>query len=91
MVRILFFAHLREMLGSGESLPYSQDIATVAALRGQLAKRGGVWETLDTTRNLRAAVNQANELIRVQKRHNRESRLVQSTLASLRQLQKVAS
>ncbi len=58
MVRILFFAHLREMLGSGESLPYSQDIATVAALRGQLAKRGGVWETLDTTRNLRAAVNQ---------------------------------
>ncbi|MCY2990611.1 MAG: hypothetical protein NTY19_22440 [Planctomycetota bacterium] len=40
---------------------------------------------------LRAAVNQANELIRVQKRHNRESRLVQSTLASLRQLQKVAS
>ena len=58
MVRILFFAHLREMLGSGESLPYSQDIATVAALRGQLAKRGGDWETLDTTRNLRAAVNQ---------------------------------
>jgi len=39
---------------------------------------------------LRAAVNQVNELIRVQKRANRESRLVQSTLASLRQLQKAA-
>jgi molybdopterin synthase sulfur carrier subunit len=59
MVRILFFAHLRETLGSGESLPYSPEIATVAALRDQLAKRGGVWETLDTTRNLRAAVNQS--------------------------------
>ena len=58
MVRVLFFAHLREALGSGESLPYSAQIATVAALRGQLAQRGGAWQTLDTTRNLRAAVNQ---------------------------------
>jgi hypothetical protein len=39
---------------------------------------------------LRATVTQVNELIRVQKRANRESRLVQSTLASLRQLQKAA-
>jgi molybdopterin synthase sulfur carrier subunit len=59
MVRILFFAHLRETLGSGESLPFSPEIATVAALRDQLAKRGGAWETLDTTRNLRSAVNQS--------------------------------
>lgn len=59
MVRILFFAHLREVLGSGESLPYSGEIATVAALRDQLAKRGGDWQTLATTRNLRAAVNQS--------------------------------
>lgn len=58
MVRILFFAHLRETLGAGESLPYSPQIATVAALRGELAKRGGVWATLESTRNLRAAVNQ---------------------------------
>lgn len=58
MVRILFFAHLRETLGSGESLPYSPEIATVAALRGLLAQRGGAWQTLETTRNLRAAVNQ---------------------------------
>lgn len=59
MVRILFFAHLREALGAGESLPYSEQIATVGALRDLLAKRGEVWQTLETTRNLRAAVNQS--------------------------------
>ena len=58
MVRVLFFAGLRETLGSRESLPHSAQIATVAQLREQLVKRGGVWQTLDTTRNLRAAVNQ---------------------------------
>ncbi|MFY9326961.1 MAG: molybdopterin converting factor subunit 1 [Georgfuchsia sp.] len=58
MIRILFFAHLRESLGSGETLPCLPEIATVAALRDLLAKRGGVWQTLETTRNLRAAVNQ---------------------------------
>jgi len=39
---------------------------------------------------LRIAVVQANELIRSLKQQKREARLVQSTLASLRQLQKVA-
>lgn len=58
MVRILFFAHLREALGPGESLPYSPQTATVGALRDHLAARGGKWQTLATTRNLRAAVNQ---------------------------------
>ena len=58
MVRILFFAHLREALGAGESLPYSVQIATVAQLREHLVKRVGAWQILDTTRNLRAAVNQ---------------------------------
>ncbi len=40
---------------------------------------------------LRAAVTQANELIRSLKRQKREARLVQSTLASLKQLQKVGT
>jgi len=40
---------------------------------------------------LRAAVVQANELIASLKRQKREARLVQSTLASLRQLQKVGT
>ena len=40
---------------------------------------------------LRAAVVQANELIQTLKQQSREARLVQSTLASLRQLQKVGA
>jgi len=40
---------------------------------------------------LRAAVVQANELIRSLKQQKREARLVQTTLASLRQLQKVGT
>ena len=58
MVRVLFFAHLREALGAGESLPWSPQIATVARLREHMARRGAMWQSLDTTRNLRAAVNQ---------------------------------
>jgi hypothetical protein len=41
--------------------------------------------------SLRADVVQANEPIRSLKRQKREARLVQSTLASLRQLQKVGA
>jgi hypothetical protein len=40
---------------------------------------------------LRVTVIQANELIRSLKQQKREARLVQSTLASLRQLQKVGT
>lgn len=58
MIKVLFFAHLRETLGSGESIAFTPQLATVSALRHHLAQRGGAWETLDTTRNLRAAVNQ---------------------------------
>lgn len=58
MVRILFFAGLREALGGGESLPLAPGITSVGALRDHLAARGGDWTVLHTTRNLRAAVNQ---------------------------------
>ena len=58
MIRILFFANLRETLGAGESLPYSNDIATAGALRDVLANRGEQWQALNSTRNLRVAVNQ---------------------------------
>ena len=58
MVRVLFFAGLREALGSGESLPYSTRIATIALLLDHLTARGEQWQVLNTTRNLRAAVNQ---------------------------------
>ena len=59
MIRVLFFAGLREALGAGESLPWSAQIATVRALRDHFIQRGEPWQVLMTTRNLRAAVNQS--------------------------------
>ena len=59
MVKILFFAGLREALGTGsESLALPAHISTVGALRDHIAARGEIWSTLATTKNLRAAVNQ---------------------------------
>ncbi len=58
-VTVLFFAGLREALGSSrESVPLSPGVATVGALRDALAARGGAWSALATTKNLRVAVNQ---------------------------------
>jgi molybdopterin synthase sulfur carrier subunit len=58
-LKILFFAGLREALGVGsESLAWSDDVATVGALRDNLAARGEPWSALATTKNLRVAVNQ---------------------------------
>ncbi|MBI3094256.1 MAG: molybdopterin converting factor subunit 1 [Rhodocyclales bacterium] len=58
-IKILFFAGLREALGTGsEALALPAGIATVGALRDHLAARGEAWAALATTKNLRAAVNQ---------------------------------
>ncbi|MDZ4255188.1 MAG: molybdopterin converting factor subunit 1 [Sulfuritalea sp.] len=58
-IKILFFAGLREALGTGsEALALPAGIATVGALRDHLAARGEAWSALATTKNLRAAVNQ---------------------------------
>ena len=58
-VKILFFAGLREALGTGsESLALSAGVATVGALRDQLASRGEQWAALANMKNLRVAVNQ---------------------------------
>ncbi len=58
MIRVLYFARLREQLGtSGEDLPATA--ATVADLTAALRGRGGVWAdafALDQT--VMAAVNQ---------------------------------
>lgn len=55
-VKILYFAGLREALGTGgESLDLPAGVATVGALRDALAARHAA---LLTTKNLRAAVNQ---------------------------------
>jgi len=59
-VKILFFAGLREQLGSGgEQLQLPPGVGTVAALRAHLMARGGAWQTaLGEKRALRVAVNQ---------------------------------
>ena len=60
MARVLYFAGLREALGTpSEQLSIPVGVADVAGLRGFLAARGGAWaEQFAPTRNLRAAVNQ---------------------------------
>jgi molybdopterin synthase sulfur carrier subunit len=57
-VKVLYFAGLREQLGTpGEDLDVSP--TTVAGLRSQLMARGGAWQSaLAQGKALRVAVNQ---------------------------------
>jgi len=59
-IKILYFAGLREQLGSpGEDLDAVPAVTTVAGLRALLMARGGAWQTaLAQGRALRVAVNQ---------------------------------
>jgi molybdopterin synthase sulfur carrier subunit len=59
MVKVLYFAGLREALGqSSEQLPLPTGIVSVGQLHAHLVARGGAWEALARTKNLRVAVNQ---------------------------------
>ena len=59
VVKVLFFAGLREAVGTGaEDVVLPEGVRTVGALRDHLAGRGGAWQALAAMRNLRAAVNQ---------------------------------
>lgn len=59
MIRILYFASLREAVGqSAEELAVPEGVASVGDLRAHLAARGGGWEALGRVKNLRVAVNQ---------------------------------
>ena len=59
MIRVLYFARLRESLGlAEESMPWGQS-GTVTDLMRQLAARGDAWQqAFDGCNPLRAAVNQ---------------------------------
>jgi len=59
-VKVLYFAALREQLGTpGEEIELPAGIGTVAALRSHLRGRGGAWElALAETKLVRMAVNQ---------------------------------
>ena len=58
-VKVLFFARLREQLGSaGEEVELASGVTTVAQLRAQLTARSTEWRESLENRNLRIAVNQ---------------------------------
>lgn len=59
-VRVLFFASLREQLGTGaEELELPGDVTTVAGLRAHLKARGGAYEKAFADKSLvRIAINQ---------------------------------
>jgi molybdopterin synthase sulfur carrier subunit len=59
MIRILYFARLRESLGTAEeSLALERDLS-IADLMAELASRGGRWqEEFDGCKPIRAALNQ---------------------------------
>jgi molybdopterin synthase sulfur carrier subunit len=60
MITVLYFARLREALGTGsEEIALPQSVSTLEGLLGLLVARGGAWsEELAATRRVRAAVNQ---------------------------------
>ena len=59
-VKLLFFAGLREQLGtSGEDIELPQGVTTVAGLKSHLLQRGGAWKSAFSEGKLvRMAVNQ---------------------------------
>lgn len=60
MITLLYFARLREALGTDrEQLALPAGVGTLRALRAHLALRGDAWaREMAEGRNLRAAVNQ---------------------------------
>ena len=74
-----------------QSPPTGDKPATKAKRATTTAKAMPIEQAITFRDSLRTAVIQANELIRCLKRQKREARLVQSTLASLKQLQKVGT
>jgi molybdopterin synthase sulfur carrier subunit len=61
MITVLYFARLREALGtSSEQIALPPAVSDLDGLRALLAARGGTWsEELALNRRIRAAVNQS--------------------------------
>ncbi len=60
MIKVLFFARIREQLGTDEmSVPFGDDTATLGALQQWLVATGGSdWDTVLGASNVLRAVNQ---------------------------------
>lgn len=61
MIRVLYFARLREALGTGsEQILLPATVSNLDGLRSLLVARGGVWtQELASGKAVRAAVNQS--------------------------------
>lgn len=57
MINVLFFAQVRELVGTG-SMTMTEDYATVEALRAHLAAKGDRWSLALEQGKLLSAVNQ---------------------------------
>lgn len=60
MITILYFARLKEALGTArEELALTEGVTTLQNLRATLAKRGEAWaRELSDSKSIKAAVNQ---------------------------------
>ncbi|WP_117233320.1 molybdopterin synthase sulfur carrier subunit [Vibrio maerlii] len=58
MIKVLFFAQTKELVGTGE-VEISESFATVEELRQSLVTRGDKWELALEAGKLLVAVNQA--------------------------------
>lgn len=60
MITVLYFARLREALGTAqEQLVLPADVRNIEALRAHLIARGGVWADELEKKAIRAAINQS--------------------------------
>ena len=61
MITVLYFARLRETLGTGsERIALPPEVHDLEGLRALLVARGGAWEkALAPSKSVRAAINQA--------------------------------
>ena len=57
MIKVVFFAALREQLDCSELTINSENIATVADLKNQLASKNKQWQALFGNTSLLSAVN----------------------------------
>lgn len=58
MIRVLFFAGLREQLGCDRLEAEAADITSIAELRGKLAQKGSNWQAALANEQLQVALNQ---------------------------------
>ena len=57
MIKVVFFAALREQLACSELTVSSEDVTTVADLKCQLSNKNEQWQTLFGNTSLLSAVN----------------------------------